>query len=279
MRSEREYMELAFMADTIGPSRGDESEQSFRNWVSRWGKLTIPTLQHIVTHTHDEREKRIALAAIGYAESDESLPFLEPYLHQGSFAERFMSAWSLWDSHRALAFSVLSQLLQVDLLAEKFDTSHLFWIFERYGHFLYALEQWRNPHVIPTLRYAFIYAWKMYQMLEEQRLTSSNDKDDKFMVEMFDDYLGTLAYKLGQFHVLGGLTGIDIDDDMRAKLIVLLTLGHFKEQTHTNLMDVSSIICLNTSHSIRSLVISALQERFGLQEAECQEYLDIYCKK
>ncbi|GHO84370.1 HEAT repeat domain-containing protein [Dictyobacter formicarum] len=272
MRSEREYMELAFRADTIGPSGDDELERSFRHWVSRWGRLTVPTLQRIVVQTQDEREKRIALAAIGYTESEEALPLLRFYLHHGSLEERFMSAWSLWDNHRELAFSVLSQLLQVDLLSEQFASLDHFWILDKYGCVVHVFGQWRDPRVVVIVRQALRYACRMYQQSIEQRLPPGD-------VELFDDYLCLLAYILGKHHALDVLTDLDIDDDMRTKLLVLLILGHLQEQTNASLSNASRDVCWNRTHPTRSSVISALEKHFGLQEAECERYLHLFCLK
>ncbi|GCE28542.1 hypothetical protein KDA_40260 [Dictyobacter alpinus] len=278
MRNEKEYMELAFTANRADYVLEYELEDDFREFFTLWGGFDIKTLQQVVIQTQDEKQKRIALAAIGYAQHAESLPFLLPYLYQGPFTVRFMGAWSLWESHRELAFSMLSPLLLVDLLAAKFNSGELLWIFSKYGGVLYDFVQWKDPRIIPLLRQALIATWKMRQVLAEHRLNFGDDWDYKFVVESFGEYQDILAKSLGEMHAMGALTGIEFDDIHRAKTMIFLIMGYLHEKIGNQFSSIARDICWEKSHPTRLMVIGVLREKFGLQEDECQSCLNLFCK-
>lgn len=279
MRSEKEYMELAFRAHSVLYVEDDEIENKFRNFARGWGGFDIPILQQVAVQTQDEDEKLIALAALGFADSSESLSFLQPYLQQGFPMEQFISAWSLWDTHRELAFSVLSQVLQMNLLTAQPGKVHFFWMLAQYSDVLSALEKWKDSRVILTMRQALIAAWDMYKMLVEQMSLHKNEKMTNDL-EMLEKYQGDLAYVLGKFNALGVLTSIQFDDTHRVILIIYLVLGSLHERfDERRFIATVSEFCWTRSHPIRSAIITILEQHFGIDEAEGQSYIDVFCEK
>ncbi|GCE23125.1 hypothetical protein [Dictyobacter kobayashii] len=77
-----------------------------------------------------------------------------------------MSALGLWETHRELSFSLLSQLLETNIVTSgEFAHVELFWFLNKRVRVLSFFLQWKDQRVISTLRHSLIVTLEMERQL------------------------------------------------------------------------------------------------------------------
>lgn len=280
MRNEREYIELAIRTDYLDDYALDyEIDHSLQKWFTRWGKCDIQTLQQIAAQTRDNKERRVALLAIGFAQHPESCAILQPYLQSTHPEEQLASAIGLWDTHRELSFSILDLLFQTNIFAlDHFDSFDLYWLFSKYHTVLYLFSEWKDSRVIVTIRHALIAVAEMEnQFMLHEHISRRSGYDKEVLTDLLYHFQLNCALMLGKFDAFGSLTGIEMNGDRIKKLMLLIVCGSIMRGSETNILDTVHELKVGESSSTREAFQLILEQQFGLNDAECQLCIRDFC--
>jgi HEAT repeat protein len=206
------------------PGCPDDPEEAF---LARWGKVTDEQDLLRILQQGEERDRAVALFALGEDHSPHVRRILEPYLQSSFLGERWASALTLGRQGDEKALLALLTLLQEDTLEGWItcDDPDLWGDFSRRNihrfEMVRRLGDWGNQQITPAL----------YQLLkkyieEEQRFAEwlntvqlSEERENLYALE---DHF---AYALGQLGAWGSLRALPWLEDRQRIATVMMVLG------------------------------------------------------